>query len=85
LKTKLKSLLKRLEARTRQAMWSIFRIGRLKRLPDDFLGKRHVVIVKNASDTPTGFCEFEERPGPASNGIHADIPTVYLSEDDINL
>ena len=61
----------------------MLRYGWLKPLPDDYVGERHVVIVKRE---PTGtpnleWCEFEERPGPAPAGPEDDACTVYLTRD----
>jgi hypothetical protein len=41
--------------------------GWLTPLPDDFVGERHVVIVKRepTRSENVDWCEFEERPGPA--------------------
>jgi hypothetical protein len=42
-----------------------FRSGVLKTLPKDYVGERHVVIVKREPAGAPGneWCEFEERPG----------------------
>jgi len=66
MKASLRSRLERLEART-EVTPSFFRYGWLKRLPSDYIGERHTVIVKRE---PTGsphaeWCESEERPGCA--------------------
>jgi hypothetical protein len=56
-------------------------------LPNDFVGERHVVIVKRES-TGSPYCEwchFEERPGPAPPGSVDDACRVYLTEDDMAL
>jgi hypothetical protein len=59
----------------------------LKRLPEDYVGERHVVIVEREplSSSNTGLCEFEERPGPAPPGSDDGVPRVYLSEDEMKL
>jgi hypothetical protein len=85
LRAKLVSRVQRLEARVRRARQSTLRIGRLKQLPLDYIGERHVVVVEKRPDTPAGFCEFEERPGRARCRDEEAYPRVYLSEDDLNL
>jgi hypothetical protein len=85
--TRIVSRLKRLEARLESKPPCVLRYGRLKSLPDDFVGERHVVIVKRESGaTPDiEICEFEERPGPAPPGSHDGVPRMYLSEADMKL
>jgi hypothetical protein len=43
------------------------RLGAIKKMPRDYIGERHVEIVKRlAPRSPIGeWVEFEERPGPA--------------------
>jgi hypothetical protein len=55
------------------------RYGWVKRLPMDFAGERHTVIVKRE---PAGspWCHFEERPGPAPPGSEHDGLTICLTE-----
>ena len=83
----LRSRLARLEAQTRQAKRSIFKVGRLKRLPDDYVGPRHVVDVdRNAIRAPNEEeFEFEERPGPAPRGSHDGAIRTYMTEEDMRL
>ena len=64
----LRSRLERLEVRVEPKKPQLFRSGYLKTLPADYVGERHVVIVKREPSGATGqneWCEFEERPGPA--------------------
>src|ERR1700692_331674 len=63
----LRARLERLEVRVEPKKPKLFRSGYLKTLPADYVGERHVVIVKREpSGAPNGeWCEFEERPGPA--------------------
>ena len=64
----LRSRLQRLEVRAEPKKPHFFRTGYLKTLPADYVGERHVVIVKREPSGATGqheWCEFEERPGPA--------------------
>jgi hypothetical protein len=75
--------LKRLETRVAAAGPAVFRYGWLKSLPDDFVGDRHVAIVKRqATNSPNvEWCEFEERVGPGP----IIGPTLYFSGDDMRL
>src|SRR5206468_4694748 len=59
--------LERLEARTQVRESTIFRYGWVTRLPEDFTGERHTVIVTREAtgSSNTEWCHFEERPGPA--------------------
>ena len=78
--------LKRLETQTELNSEPALRLGVLKRLPEDYVGERHVVIVERempASDD--GSCAFEERPGPAPSGSDDGVPRVYLSEDEARI
>jgi hypothetical protein len=76
----LRSRLERLEAQRRAAAVATTRYAFVSRLPDDFVGARHIVMVENAA--PSGeWAHFEERPGPGPNeadGAHV----IYLSETD---
>ena len=55
--------------------------GDLKTLPADYVGERHVVIVKREPRGAPGneWCEFEERPGPGSHVDSDDAFTVFLT------
>jgi hypothetical protein len=79
------SRLERLEATTADRT-VVYRYD-LKALPKDFVGERHVVIVKRES-TGSPYCEwchFEERPGPAPpNSVDGSF-RIYLTEDDMAL
>jgi hypothetical protein len=67
MKAALRSRLERLEVGAEPNRPKLIRSGYLKTLPADYVGERHVVIVKREpSGAPNGeWCEFEERPGPA--------------------
>jgi hypothetical protein len=80
------SRLKRLEATTADRI-VVYRYGCLKALPKDFVGARHVVIVKQESTgSPCStWCHFEERPGPAPLGSVDGSVRIYLTEDDMAL
>jgi hypothetical protein len=78
----LRSRLERLEVVVAPKKPQRFRSGVLKTLPKDYVGERHVVIVKRE---PTGApgnerCEFEERPGPAPLDAQdeQDCTTIYI-------
>jgi hypothetical protein len=46
------------------------RFARLKILPRDYVGERHVVRIKGEpSESPDTDCQLEERPGPGRNSI----------------
>jgi hypothetical protein len=80
------SRLKRLEATTADRT-VVYRYGCLKALPKDFMGERHVVVVKRESTGSSYYewCHFEERPGPAPpNSVDGSV-RIYLTEDDMAL
>ena len=85
MRASLRSRLERLEVVVEPKKPQLFRSGYLKTLPTDYVGERHVVIVKRE---PTGapgtfeWCEFEERPGQASPGSEDPCFSVYLTEND---
>ena len=81
----LTSRIERLESKARRETIQTIRIGLLRPLPDDYRGERHIVLVKRKG-TPSGYPEYEERPGrgPRRRALD-DFPTVFLSEDDLNL
>ena len=78
----LRSRLERLEVVVEPKKPQRFRSGYLKTLPADYVGERHVVIVKRE---PTGapgkfeWCEFEERPGPAPRTLRRRTVPRYIS------
>ena len=78
----LRSRLERLEGVVEPKKPQRFRSGVLKTLPKDYVGERHVVIVKREpSGGPGNFewCEFEERPGPAPpDAQEEDCTTIYI-------
>jgi len=78
---------RRLEARSQQAREAVVQFGLLKRSPDDYVGERHVVVVKREPTSTPNWetCEFEERPGPEPPGRHEDACRIYMTEDDMNL
>jgi hypothetical protein len=81
MKAALRSRLERLEVVVAPKKPQLFRSGYLKTLPADYVGERHVVIVKREpSGAPNGeWCEFEERPGPAPEDVQEDdCTTIYI-------
>jgi hypothetical protein len=83
----LQSRVRRLEARSQQAREAVVQIGLLRQLPDNYVGERHVVVVKREPTSTPNWetCEFEERPGPEPPGRHDDACRIYVTEDDMNL
>jgi hypothetical protein len=78
----LRSRVERLEGVAEPNKPQRFRAGYLKTLPADYVGERHVVIVKREPSGATGqneWCEFEERPGPAPvDAQEEDCTTIYI-------
>jgi hypothetical protein len=58
------SRLQRLEVKTEMNTPVMFQYGWLRRLPSDFTGEKHVVIVKREPSRRSNveWCEFKERP-----------------------
>jgi hypothetical protein len=82
MRSKLLARLKRLEERAEPAAPLIFRYGWLTPLPADFTGERHVVMLKSQPTKSPNieWCEFEERPGPATTDVNDGSLTVYLTK-----
>jgi hypothetical protein len=82
----LRSRLERLEVKAEPKRPHFFRSGYLKTLPADYVGERHVVIVKREPSGATGqdeWCEFEERPGPAPvDAQEEDCTTICIVYQD---
>ena len=78
----LRCRLERLEVVAEPKKPKTFRSGYLKTLPKDYVGERHVVIVKREPGGASGnseWCEFEERPGPAPVDAQEDEgTTIYI-------
>jgi hypothetical protein len=78
----LRSRLEKLEVVAELKKPQLIRCGYLKTLPTDYVGERHVVIVKREPAGASGkgeWCEFEERPGPAPVGAQEDDGiTIYI-------
>ena len=88
MKAALRSRLERLEVRVQPKKPHFFRSGYLKTLPADYVGERHVVIVKREpSGAPNGeWCEFEERPGPAPvDAQEEDAITICIVYREVGL
>ena len=75
----LRSRLERLKVTAEPKKPHFFRSGYLKTLPPDYVGERHVVIVKREPSGNGEWCEFEERPGPAPpDAQEEDVTTIYI-------
>ena len=64
----LRSRLQKLEIRAEPKKPPFFRSGYLTTLPADYVGERHVAVVKREPGRASGnfeWCELEELPGPA--------------------
>ena len=87
MKARLLARLQKLETQSGASRRFVLRYGRLKPLPDDYDGERHVMIVKreSAGSPEIEWCEFEERPGLAPPGSEDPRFNIYLSEDDMRL
>jgi hypothetical protein len=74
--------LQKLEAQQPRDQPAMFRYGWLKPLQHDYVGERHVVIVKREPTRSPGFewCEFEERLGPAPAGLNDGAFEVYFPQ-----
>ena len=74
--------LERLEAILAPTLVPLIRYGWLLPLPADYVGERHIVIVKQEPTRSPHYewCEWEERPGPAPS-----VPTVSCTEADSKL
>jgi hypothetical protein len=72
MKAALKLRLERLEALSaaKNTEPPHFQYGHIKPLPPDFIGERHVVVVRSepTRNPYIEWCQFEERPGPAPPG-----------------
>ena len=83
----LRSRLEKLEVAVEREKPQLIRCGYLKTLPTDYVGERHVVIVKREPAGAPGneWCEFEERPGPAPVDAQEeeDCTTIYIVYRDL--
>jgi hypothetical protein len=81
MKSRLMSRLERLEARPEARKPFKLLYGWITRLPADFVGERHTVIVKRepAGSPHAEWCHFEERPGPAPPGSDDGGLTICLT------
>ena len=82
----LRSRLERLEVRVEPKRPHFFRSGYLKTLSPDYVGERHVVIVKREPSGNGEWCEFEERPGPAPvDAQEENCTTIYIVYRDVGI
>jgi hypothetical protein len=80
MRSRLIARLKRLEATT-PPVPTLVQCGWVTPLPKDYVGERHVVIVKRertGSDNAE-WCQFEERPGPAPESSNGPNFQVHLT------
>ncbi len=82
MRSQLITRLEKLEAMT-PPVPTLIQYGWLARLPDDYVGERHVVVLKRESISPyLEWCESEERPGPRlqhrTSHRHSDRTAVTL-------
>ena len=68
------SRLERLEVRTAEVSCKVrLQFGNLKRLPEDYVGERHIIVAKQLpSQNGQEWVEFEEVPGPDPNPPQAE-------------
>jgi hypothetical protein len=81
MKAILVSRLKRLEGRALvSSELFTLRFGPLRRLPREYVGERHVAILKQLpSETPDReWYEFEERPGPSPELLGGNSTAVLF-------
>jgi hypothetical protein len=78
--------LERLEVKAEPTKPHFFRTGYLKTLPTEYVGERHVVIVKREPSGNGEWCEFEERPGPAPlDAQEEDCTTICIVYREVGL
>jgi hypothetical protein len=86
LKANIIARLRHLEGRrhSSQEAVTLFRYGWLTPLPASFSGEKHIAMVSSQSmlNPLIEWCEFEERPGPASSSDDHGGPTIYLMRED---
>jgi hypothetical protein len=84
-RSRLLDRIQRLEQRPDLTKPAVFCYSWLKPLPKDYLGERHVVIVKREATGSPNFewCECEERPGPPPADLNDPSLTVCLTRDDM--
>jgi hypothetical protein len=83
----LRCRLERLEVVAEPKKPQLIRSGYLKTLPTDYVGERHVVIVKRepGASGNSEWCEFEEWPGPAVDAQEEDCTTIYIVYRDVEI
>jgi hypothetical protein len=87
MKRSLKARVTRLEAILPPLLEPSCRIGFIRKLPEDYIGERHVAIVKHGECDKYGRepCEFEERPGPAPRGPRDRVHWLYFTETQMRI
>ena len=78
--------LQRLEAKLRLDEGAHLRVGRLRKLPADYTGERHVAIVwEREAEGGRHWCSFEERPGPAPPGPRDPVPWLCITQTEMDM
>jgi hypothetical protein len=87
MRSTLQARVAKLETQRQLAAPIIFRYGWLKPLPSDYVGERHVVIIKRERTDSSNkeWYHFEERPGPGPKADDDGACTVYLTEADTRI
>ena len=83
IKSNLLARLERLETKLAVVGPVLFQYGWINRLPADFEGERHVVIVKRepTANPNVEWCEFEQRPGSLPTNPASTNFAVYLTPE----
>jgi hypothetical protein len=82
----LRRRLQRLEAELRLDKGQSIRIGRLRELPADYTGERHVATVwEREMESGRHSCSFEERPRPAPPGPRDPVPWLCLTQTQMDM
>ena len=83
IKSNLLARLERLETKVPAVGPVLFQYGWINRMPADFEGERHVVVVKRqpTANPNVEWCEFEQRPGLLPpNSVNSNF-AVYLTPE----
>lgn len=85
MKSSLRSRLKKLESHSRAGA-TVFRTGYIRKLPRDFVGERHVVLVsRDPTDRPNEeWCVYREMPGSGPNEAEgASVFDMFPGDENI--
>ena len=83
MKSNLLARLERLETKLPVVGPVMLQYGWINRLPADFEGERHVVVVKRqpTANPNIEWCSFEQRPGPLPSSSVNGTFAVYLTPE----